>query len=366
MGTPDYSVHRFQVSAKAICHKVLKSGTRGRNFRGCGREPKSKRHTLCYDECLEPEIEEHRIAGNPARNTANSTLVTIPVCPSLSVNAPASHHLPQWVVLPTLVRNLYSLSPVRAIFLAGSLGRGNGDEWSDLDLQVHVDCSFRDFLDDVEIQTVTGDPPVALERFKLGPDTWMHHMILADGTLVDLLCRTKLPAEEARLWIALPTDMTSPPEAVARQPKAWAPKPIAADEVTALVSRYWIMMHKHRRGMARNQPLVIWTGVHHSIALLVRLEFIAATGQDCGDLTRMGIYDLSGVNEWMTQAGMQPNVHPFPDSCGRTDWEEQVHRLLKSGRAVTRRLMQQWVLTPDPSALVHVVGRDLAAWLTRT
>ena len=275
-------------------------------------------------------------------------------------------HLPQLDALPALVHNLYGLSPVQAVFLAGSLGRGDGDEWSDLDLQVHVDRSFGDFLDDAEIQAVTGEPPVALERFKLGADGWMHHLILTDGTFVDLLCRTELSTEEARFWISLPPNMTSPPEAVASRPKTWAPKSLDADAVAALVSRYWITMHKHRRGMARNQDLVIWTGIHLSVALLVRLEFIAVTGKDCGDLTRMGIYDLAGVSEWLTRLEIPPNVNLFPDSCARTDWEGQVNLLLESGRAVTRRLMHQWTLVPDPSALMQVVSRDFAAWMARS
>ncbi len=279
--------------------------------------------------------------------------------------APASHRLPQLTVLPAIVHSLYRLPPVQAVYLAGSLGRGSGDEWSDLDLQVLMDSSFDAFLNDTEIQTVTGDPPVALERFKLGPDGWMHHMILTDGTFVDLLCRTAVAVAEVRLWISLPADMTSLPATVDRHPKAWTPKPIGPDDVATLVTRYWVTMHKHRRGMARHQDLVIWTGIHFSVALLVRLEFIADTGQDCGDLMRMGIYDLSGVNSWLAQAGIQPNVNPFPDSCTRTDWPAQVHRLLEDGRAVTRRLQEQWGLGPAPSALMQVVGRDLAAWQAR-
>ncbi len=279
------------------------------------------------------------------------------------MDVPAPRRLPQWAELPTLVRNLYDLSPVRAVFLAGSLGRGEGDEWSDLDLQVHVDRSFSDFLDDAQIQAVTGDPPVALERFKLGADGWMHHLILANGTFVDLLCRTELSAAETRLWVSLPADMTSPPAVVARHPKTWTPQPIRPDEVARLVFRYWITMHKHRRGMARRQDLVIWTGIRHSIALLVRLEFIAATGQDCGDPTRMAIYELSGVDAWLTDAGSPPDVHPFPDASAGTDWAGQVFRLLERGRDVTHRLSHQWALVPDPFPLVHVVGRDLAAWM---
>ena len=105
--------------------------------------------------------------------------------------------------------------------------------------------------------------------------------------------------------------------------------PISPAEVTALVNRIWIVIHKHRR-MARGQNLAIWTGIHYSVALLIRLEFIADVGQDCGDLTRMGIYELSGVNDWLsqaainnflTQAAIRPNVDPFPADCARTDWE---------------------------------------------
>ncbi len=280
------------------------------------------------------------------------------------MNAPTNVRHPQLAILPALVRNLYGQSSVQAVYLAGSLGRGGGDEWSDLDLQVHMNVHFKDFLDDAEIQAVTGEPPVVLERFKLGPDGWMHHMILPDGTFLDLLCRTEPSTDETRFWMYLPAQMTSLPQAVSHHPKAWTPKPISPAEVATLVSRYWIVMHKHRR-MARRQDLAIWTGIHYSMALLVRLEFVADTGQDCGDLTQMGIYELSGVNNWLTQSCQGPNLNPFPDDCARTDWEGQVRALLKSGRDVTQRLSNTWVLTPDPSPLVNVVSQGLVTMMTR-
>ena len=74
-----------------------------------------------------------------------------------------------------------------------------------------MENSFSDFLTDLEIQNVTTGPPLALERFKLGQNGWMHHMILAGGTFVDLLCRTDLSAEETQGWMYLPPDMTSLP-----------------------------------------------------------------------------------------------------------------------------------------------------------
>ena len=137
------------------------------------------------------------------------------------------NRLPQLAVLPEIVRNLYDLPPVKAVFLGGSFGRGEGDLWSDLDLQVLVDEEFADFLDDAEIRLVTGKPPVALERFKLGPTGWMHHMILADGIIVDLFCRTELSVAETRMWIALSANMASLPEAIATHPKPWSPVSIA-------------------------------------------------------------------------------------------------------------------------------------------
>ena len=281
-------------------------------------------------------------------------------------------NLPQLAVLPAIVRNLYHLPPVQAVYLTGSFGRGGGDEWSDLDLQVHMESGFSDFLTDAEIQNVISGSPLSLERFKVGSDGWMHHMILADGTFVDLLCRTDLSAEKTEIWMYLPPDMTSLPRAVTHHPKGWTPKPISPAEVTALVNRFWIVMHKHRR-MARQQDLVNWTGIHYSVALLIRLEFIADIGQDCGDLTRMGMYELSGVNDWLTQSAMnvwltrsaiRPNIDPFPADCTRTNWEGQVNSLMKSGQNVTWRLSKMWALTPDPIPLLDLVSQNLRAMLT--
>lgn len=268
-------------------------------------------------------------------------------------------HLPQLDLLPGLVARLQALPVVKAVWLGGSLGRGGGDQYSDLDLQVLVEPAFTDFLSNADLAHIAGAPPVATVRFTLGPNTWMHHLILSAGVLVDLLFRHQVSPDETRSWLRLDAESTPDIGRVCTPATGpWTPASTDREKVQDLMQAFWVTMHKHRRGIARAQELVIWTGIHLSTTQLMRLQFIAVRGRDCGDLTRMGIYSLSAVSDHLQRQGQDALFADILHQIQGLDWTACVEQLMYRGHIVCGTLCQQWQIT-DTQALAQVVA---AAW----
>lgn len=267
--------------------------------------------------------------------------------------------LPQLQILSGLRERLQALPDVDNVYLGGSLGRGAGDAYSDLDLQVTVHPSCTDFLPDTALTQVTGHPPLAIVRFRLGPASWMHHLILASGIIVDLLCRHEIPEPELQHLVPLDSSFLSAMPTVETRPKDWAPRDVSATGVGDLVQAFWVTMHKHRRGIARAQDLVMWFGVHLSLVQLMRLQFIATTGQDCGDLTRMGIYSLSGVNEWLKADTGMARIADILSLGASTDWSRCVSLLAAQGETLGQSLRDRWAL---PDRLQELEQMVVAEW----
>ena len=266
--------------------------------------------------------------------------------------------LPQLAILPDMVERLLRLDFVDEVYLSGSLGRGQGDRYSDVDLQVAVTRNFSDFLSPTILAGLLGTPPLALKQINLGPHLWLHNMILADGTMLDLVCRTDIESADTEQWTRLDGREWPPVDlAVPKPSSTWSPQAATADEVAAAVELFWVTIHKHRRGLIRKQDLAIWTGIRYSICDLLRLQFIAATDRDPGSLMHMGIYALSGTSDWLEN---------HADWDWRTvlawsrdpDWPRTISRLTDAGSQVCRELTATWTLPVRLTALADRVSAD--------
>ena len=267
--------------------------------------------------------------------------------------------LPQFAILPDIVEHLLRLDFVEQVYLSGSLGRGRGDRYSDVDLQVAVAGTFSDFLDPAALEEVLGAPPLALKHIRLGPYQWLHNMILTDGTMLDLVCRTDIDSVDTASWTAL-NAQEWPPSGPAdpNRETAWTPQTATAAEVTEAAELFWVTIHKHRRGLIRRQDLAIWTGIRYSIYDLLRLQFIAATGRDPGSLMHMGIYGLSGTSDWLEHHADWDWRSVLAWSRD-PDWPRTVSRLIAAGHRVCRELTATWSL---PTRLTNLADRVSADW----
>lgn len=267
--------------------------------------------------------------------------------------------LPQLAILPNMVGRLLRLDFVDEVYLSGSLGRGQGDRYSDVDLQVAVTRNFSDFLSPAILAGLLGAPPLALKQINLGSHLWLHNMILADGTMLDLVCRTDIESADTGQWTRLDGREWPPVGLEIPKPStAWAPQAATADEIAEAVELFWVTIHKHRRGLIRKQDLAIWTGIRYSICDLLRLQFIAATDRDPGSLMHMGIYALSGTSKWLENHA-DWNWKTVLDWSRDPDWPRTVSRLTHAGSKVCRELTATWTL---PARLTELADRVSADW----
>lgn len=267
---------------------------------------------------------------------------------------------PQLQALPGLVRRLYDLPQVETVFLGGSLARGGGDAYSDIDLLVVVDGSCQDFLSDEAIRQTAGIAPLATVRFPLGPASWMHQLILPGGIVVDLNCQRDVPKAQLSQLIELDQECSQLHSSRRSQsPRAWQPAAIYDEEVGGLVQTFWVTALKHRRGILRQQELLIWIGLNLSRAQLVRLQFLAEMDRDCGDLARMGIYTLSAIQDWLQERG-RAELGPEILRLGADgDWTDAVSRMLTKGAEICQTLRERRRL---PARLMDLETMVIAEW----
>ena len=112
--------------------------------------------------------------------------------------------LPQSRRLAALVADLWADPNVVALWLGGSLARGEADRYSDVDLHVALrpEAYDPDAIPESAERLVAA--AVVRLRFSFGIGTTLWHMLLEDGEIYDLSLQpmTQEPAFEARLVLA--------------------------------------------------------------------------------------------------------------------------------------------------------------------
>lgn len=143
-----------------------------------------------------------------------------------------------------------------AVYVGGSLARGEDDEVSDLDLWVEGDdwkpeCLGSQFLTG-EVKTLRGMPFL--------------HGVSVGGTILDIVYGGKPWDGYVRLDLPDPTpaEPCSPPHC-------------------GIVEEFWMMTLKHRKSLWRGRHGILTYGLHHDRRYLLRAWALHDTGIDPGD-----------------------------------------------------------------------------------
>jgi len=205
--------------------------------------------------------------------------------------------LPQSVLLRQVAADLWDDRSVRALWLGGSLARGAGDADSDVDLRIAV--APEDFAAE---RLPDGARRLAARvvihlPFSWGEGAVLHHLLLEDGTIYDLFVQTteRDPSEEHRLVLGCRDDALAAKLVGGSDPPPPTFPPADPNEVRLIVLNLWINQIKHIKVLRRGLLLATWEGEHRMRQDLLRLYFILATGNDCGDLRRMTIHTITPV-----------------------------------------------------------------------
>ena len=205
--------------------------------------------------------------------------------------------LPQSRRLALLLTDLWQDPSVVALWLGGSLARGDGDAYSDIDLRIAV--RSEDFDGDAPPQSarrVTEDAVLSLPR-PWDADISQFQLLLPDGELYDLIVQTatRKPAPEARLVLACRDATLAGLLGEEAQDPATVFPPADPEKVRQMLTIFWLGQQKHQKVLLRGLDLIAWKGEHMLRQTLVILWFIEATGMDCGDPNRLTIHTMTPV-----------------------------------------------------------------------
>lgn len=211
--------------------------------------------------------------------------------------------LPQRAFLEELVRDLWADPKVAALWLGGSLARGEGDAYSDVDLRVAVGPEdFGGGELPASAGRLVGAIAAGVKR-SYGDDALLHHVLLTDGQIYDLFVQTtaRRPGDEGRLVLGCRDEGFAAWLRGGADPEdRFAPAAPAALE--RLIISFWLGQIKHLKVAYRGLMLLAWEGEHRMRQDLVRLWYAQATGNDCGPLASLSIHTFSPVEQAAREA----------------------------------------------------------------
>lgn len=210
--------------------------------------------------------------------------------------------LPQTDRLRSVVHDLWREPEVVALWIGGSLARGAGDPYSDVDLRIAVSPT-----DAIE----THVPPPARQLIAasvacipvfFGNDAMLYHLMLENGEIYDLFLQTtdREPTNEARLVLGC-RDAAFGAKLLTGTDPSLSIYPADPETIRQLIASFWIGQQKHQKALHRGLPLVSWVGEQLLHNDLIRLWYCLATGNDCGSIQRMTIHTLSPVMRTVQQ-----------------------------------------------------------------
>ncbi|MCA9836485.1 MAG: nucleotidyltransferase domain-containing protein [Trueperaceae bacterium] len=272
--------------------------------------------------------------------------------------------LPQVPYLKKVVETLWQDSSLIAVWLGGSLARGAGDKYSDLDLRIAVKEEELADWENRGLEAYFAGGILSQHTMKFGAPI-LHHLLVANGDIYDLYIQSTETAlsSEARLIFAcrdeaflakLETPATDP-TVVYQEAKA--------EEIKTLLDFYWLNAHKHRKGLHRDLNLLIWEGLNLFRPVLLRLHYIEETGKDCGDLRRSTIHAMTPVVR-VLQAAEDQEFRAVVSSETLT-LEDQLSAISALNMAVSqvgRRLAQRYGFA-YPEALEELVTDQWDAYV---
>jgi predicted nucleotidyltransferase len=207
--------------------------------------------------------------------------------------------LPQSQTIRELATKLWQDERIRAIWLGGSLAAGTADQYSDIDLRVAVLPADLSRWKRPDLDALVGSPPLARQFLRFGDDSFLHHLILPNGDILDLLVQSAEvpPGVEPTLTLGCRDEAFARLIAASNHAPPLAPTPVASDDVRDIVISFWVNSHKHRKVLYRALDLMFPAATYYNWRLLMRLWYIAATGNDVSPQHFTGIHGLTELTQ---------------------------------------------------------------------
>ena len=204
--------------------------------------------------------------------------------------------LPQRATIVEISTRLWQNEEVVALWLGGSLARGVGDIFSDVDYRVAVGLQQLAAWKTPRFADIFSSATVVGQQFlSFGTDTLLHHLVLSNGEIFDFFVQSTAqePTPEPRLILGCRDEDFAHILANENQMLLDKEQEMQAANVQKLLIAFWTNTHKHRKVLHRGLDLMVNFGIDVEKGLLLRLWYIEISGEDCGELRRQSIHGLT-------------------------------------------------------------------------
>jgi hypothetical protein len=232
-------------------------------------------------------------------------------------------HGPHANLIRDIARKCYADGSVQAIWVGGSLAAGNGDAYSDVDFRIAVEPGHIDRWVSPDWEHYLPIRPCGGLLMRFGEQALLHHLVLADGTIVDFYVQdtTKQNLEPKLVILACRNaEFRQALEGFA------SPAAVLAREIDGAVVRqflvdYWITTHKEIKGLGRKHDYFQFVGLYFERMALLRAWYMQAVGKDID--SRVTIHVLGAIHKGL-DGKLTTNQHNLLGLPSRTP-HESVH-----------------------------------------
>lgn len=171
---------------------------------------------------------------------------------------------------------------IQAIWVGGSLAAGLGDTCSDIDFRIAVEPGQIDRWTSPDWQHYVPIHPCGGQLMQFGEQALLHHLVLADGTIVDFYVQdtTRQNPEPHLVILACRNAQLRETLEGFAQPAAALVREIDGAVVRQFFVEYWITTHKQLKALARKYNLSAFAGLFMERMPLLRAWYMQAMGKD--------------------------------------------------------------------------------------
>lgn len=176
----------------------------------------------------------------------------------------------------------YADPAIQAIWVGGSLAAGRGDLFSDVDFRIAVEPGQVGSWTNPDWQRYLPLQPCGGLMLRFGEQALLHHLVLADGTIVDFYVQDTTAKNHEPSVVILAcrgAEFRATLEEFA-QPPAPLVREIDGAAVRQFFIDYWILTHKQAKAMARKYDEFAFAGLNLERLALLRALYMVATGKD--------------------------------------------------------------------------------------
>jgi hypothetical protein len=171
---------------------------------------------------------------------------------------------------------------IQAVWVGGSLAAGRGDAYSDVDFRIAVEPGQVDSWASPDWNRYLPIRPCGGLLMRFGEQALLHHLVLADGTIVDFYVQdtTRENPEPSLVILACRNAaLRATLEGFAR-PAAALVRAIDGAVARQHFVDYWITTHKQMKALGRRFDHFPFAGLYFERMALLRAWYMQAAGKD--------------------------------------------------------------------------------------